>query len=463
MSDAVMGSGGNDDDAKIVAWLESLLGGTVTSWSRQPRWRPMWFADVQVGDAVQRVVVRGERSDSVLQFPLDHEMRLQKVLFEQGIRVPEVYGWNDEPRAYAMEAVPGRPDFKGVPPEDRAVIVDEYLHELAKIHALPLQPFVDAGITRGTSPGDAAHVGIRQFVRVFRANKVRPDPLMEFVLGWLDRHPMPESDRETVVVWDSGQFHHLDGHFHAVMDVEIGHIGDPMMDLAAWRMRETVIPFGNFEQLYARYAEISGTPVDMAAIQYHHLFFTLTNTLSFHRALAQPIPATDYMTYAQWVSETNLHTIETMAEYLGIELEDVPVPDPVPSPVSAPFEHLSRSLRSIAVDDTYVAYQVRIAFRLARHLQRFDEIGGEVVDADRADIEALTGTRVSHDWDECEAELERFVLADGGAHDRELVELFNRRWRRHKALMGPVGSAMATHHVMQPLGRSLLCEHAGQQ
>ena len=146
MSDAVMGSGGNDDDARIVAWLESLLGGTVTSWSRQPRWRPMWFADVQVGDAVRKVVVRGERSDSVLQFPLDHEMRLQQTLFEQGIRVPEVYGWNDEPRAYAMEAVPGRPDFTGVPPEDRAVIVDEYLHELAKIHALPLQPFIDAGI-----------------------------------------------------------------------------------------------------------------------------------------------------------------------------------------------------------------------------------------------------------------------------------------------------------------------------
>jgi aminoglycoside phosphotransferase (APT) family kinase protein len=450
------GSGGSGDDAKIVAWLESLLGGTVTTWSRQPRWRPMWFADVERDGVVQRVVVRGERSDSVLQFPLDHEMRFQQVLEQQGIRVPKVYGWCDEPRAYAMETVPGRPDFKGVSPEDRAIIVDEYLQELARIHALPLQPFIDAGIVRGSSPADAAHVGIRQFVRVFRAGKVRPDPLMEFVLGWLARHPLPVSDREAAVVWDSGQFHHVDGHFSAVMDVEIGHLGDPMMDLAAWRMRETVIPFGDFDKLYDRYAELSGKPVDMAAIQYHHLFFTLTNTLSFHPALAQPIPTTDYMTYAQWVSETNLHTIETMAEYLGIELDDVPVPDPVSSPVSAPFEHLSRSLRSIEVDDPYVAYQVRIAFRLARHLQRFDEIGGEVVDHDRADIAALIGRRVPDDWDECEAELERFVLADDGAHDRQLVVLFNRRWRRYKALMGPVGSSMAIHHVMQPLGRSLL-------
>ena len=456
MSDAAVGSGGTSDDARIVSWLESLLGGTVASWSRQPRWRPMWFADVERDGAVERVVVRGERSDSVLQFPLDHEMRFQKVLQDHGIPVPKVYGWCDLPRAYAMEGVAGRPDFSGVNPADRAVIVDEYLQVLARLHALPIKPFVDADITRGRSPADAAHVGIRQFVRVFRANKVRPDPLMEFALGWLARHPLPESDRETPVVWDSGQFHHVDGHFTTVMDVEIGHLGDPMMDLAAWRMRETVIPFGDFNALYDRYAELSGKPVDLAAIQYHHLFFTLTNTLSFHRALAEPIPSTDYMTYAQWVSETNLHTIETMAEYLGIELEDVSIPAPVSSPVSAPHAHLSRSLGAIKVDDPYVAYQVRIAFRLARHLQRFNEIGAEVVEEDRADVAALIGGRAAADWDECEAELERFVLADDGAHDRELVVLFNRRWRRYKALTGPAGSAMATHHVMQPLGRSLL-------
>ena len=456
MSDSTEGSGGIGDDARIISWLEGLLDGTVVSWSRQPRWRPMWFVDIDRGGVVERVVVRGERSDSVLQFPLDHEMRFQQLLEAQGIPVPHVYGWCDEPRAYAMAAVPGRPDFAGTGAADRAVIVDEYLQVLARIHALPIEPFVDAGIARGTSPADAAHVGIRQFVRTFRSTKVRPDPLMEFVLAWLERHPLPPSDRETPVVWDSGQFHHHDGHFLAVMDVELGHIGDPMMDLAAWRMRDTVIPFGDFEALYARYAELTGKPVDMAAIQYHHLFFTLTNNLAFHQALAEPIPGTDYMTYAHWVSETNLHAIETMAEYLGMELEDVPVPAIASSPVTAPHAHLSRSLGSIKVDDTYVAYQVRIAFRLARHLERFNQIGAEILDHDRADVAAVTGRPAPDSWDECEAELERFVLADDGAHDRQLVALFNRRWRRYKALMGPEGSAMAAHHVMQPLGRSLL-------
>lgn len=444
------------DDAKIVAWLEGLLDGRVVSWSRQPRWRPMWFLDVDVGGTERKVVVRGVRADAEQQFTLEHEMAFQRTLEEQGIPVPHVYGWCEDPPAYAMAAVPGQPDFKGVAPADRAVIVDEYLQTLARIHALPVDPFVRAGIVRGSSPQDAAHIGIRQFLRAYRANKVRPDPLMEFVLGWLERHPLPPSDRECVVVWDSGQFHHEHGHFTYVMDVELGHIGDPMMDLAAWRMRDTVIPYGDFTKLYARYEELTGTKVDMAAIQYHHLFFTLTNELAFHRPLAQPTPDTDYMTYAHWVSETNLHTIETMAEYLGIELEDVEIPEISSTPVSAPHAHLSRSLQSVKIDDTYAAYQVRIAFRLARYLERFNQIGGDVLEMDRADIAAITKKPAPHSWDECEAELEQFVLADNGAHDVQLVKLFNRRWRRFKALMGPAGSAMAAHHVMQPLGASLL-------
>ena len=35
--------------------------------------------------------------------------------------------------------------------------------------------------------------------------------------------------------------HHL-----SVLDVEIGHLGDPMMDLAAWRQRDTIIGYGDF-------------------------------------------------------------------------------------------------------------------------------------------------------------------------------------------------------------------------
>ncbi len=448
------------DDGRVVGWVEAELGGKVVRWSRQPRWRPMWFLDVERGSESLPVLVRGERSDTPLVFPLEHELLFQSQLHDHGIPVPRVYGWCEQPPAFAMEAVPGRPDFAGVAPAARATIVDEYLQTLGRMHELPLDKFFEAGVIGGEdrSPAgasEAALVGARRFEALFRATKVRPDPLVEWVLGWLRRHPLPVNRRRAPIVWDSGQFHHDGEHFVAIMDCELGHLGDPMMDLAAWRMRDTVIPFGDFPAIYRRYEEITGTEVDLAAIQWHHLFMTLTNQLSFHAPLARPQPATDYMTYAQWVSETNLHAVETMAEYLGMDLEDVEVPDPVASPVSEAHGHLERSLRSIQVEDPFVAYQVRIAFRLARHLGRFDQIGAEVLDQDRADVAALIG-RTPAGWDACEAELERFVVADEGRHDEELVVLFNRRWRHYKALMGPPGSAMAAHHTMQPLGISVL-------
>jgi aminoglycoside phosphotransferase (APT) family kinase protein len=440
------------EQARVVAWLEANVGGTVTSIHRQPRWRPVWFADVDTGGAApttRRVCVRGDRFDSVLVFPLEHEWRFQRVLEAHGIPVPHVIGWCDDPPASVMEAVPGRSDFAGVGDADRARIVDEYLQVLAQLHALPIEPFVEAGITRAERPGDSWRIGIERFESVYRATKVRPDPLMEFVLAWLWRHPLRDCDREAPIVWDTGQFHHDGGHLVSLVDFELGHVGDPMMDLAGWRMRDTIIPFGDFRALYARYEELSGRPVDVDAVQYHHLFFTLTNQLAFHPALARPSPDTDYMTYAQWVSETNLFAVEALAEILGVELEPVEIPADRVSPVAAAGELLARQLRSIEVDDEFVQWQVRTAFRLARHLQRYDQVGDAITAADLDDLHRLLGRR-PESWQDGDSELERFVLADDGRHDVELVELFHRRWQRYKALMGPTGSAMATHLPIQP-------------
>ena len=59
-------------------------------------------------------------------------------------------------------------------------------------------------------------------------------------------------------MWDSGQFHHAGGRVLAVLDLELGHLGDPMMDLAGWRMRDTIVGYGDFPELYDRYAELTG-------------------------------------------------------------------------------------------------------------------------------------------------------------------------------------------------------------
>jgi hypothetical protein len=280
--------------------------------------------------------------------------------------------------------------------------------------------------------------------------KVLPDPFMEFSLGWLRRNPPVSHGRESAIVWDSGQFHHEDGKIVAVLDVEIGHIGDPMMDLAAWRMRDTVIGYGNFAELYDRYSEITGEPVDLDAIQRHHFAFTLSNQLPFGAALRQPAPESDLMTNLQWCYETNLFATEALAEILDIELPTVEMPAPRESRATVALEHLVRGLRTTEIDDEYLRYKVRTMFRLARHAARTDEIGDAVSAADLDDLRPILGYRPDS-WLQGEAELERFVLADAdtGTYDEALVPLFHKRNLRAQMLLGPAGSAMARHLPIQ--------------
>ena len=100
-------------------------------------------------------------------------------------------------------------------------------------------------------------------------------------------------------------------------------------------------------------------------------------------------------------------------------------------------------------DEDRAAAELRTLFRLARHLQRRDEISDAVEQADLDDLELLLGAR-PHDWRDGEAKLEAFVLADtGGKHDTELVRLFHKRNLRAQMLLGPANSAMTHHHMIQ--------------
>ena len=66
-----------------------------------------------------------------------------------------------------------------------------------------------------------------------------------------------------------------------------------------------------------------------------------------------------------------------------------------------------RALRSISTEDPFLRHEIRILFRLARHLQRRDEIGDALDRADLDDLERLLGAR-PHDWRDGEAKLEAF-------------------------------------------------------
>ncbi len=443
--------GTQDPETEAVsAWLAENIGGRVRSIERQARWRPQWLAEVERDNDLVSLMVRGERYDSDMTWPLRHEADFQRIMDDQGIRVPKVWGWIDHPTAYVMDLVPGTHDTKDLPPEVTAQIVDEYLEELVRLHQLDTTPFLEAGIDRAGPGENPALVSFNRMNAMYRRQKHHHDPLLEFFIDWLTRHPIAPNDREAAVVWDSGQFMHHEGHFTHIIDVELGHIGDPMVDLAGWRMRDSIMNFGDFNAIYDRYADLIGAPVDIDAIQWHHIYFTLSNQLAFSHARVDPPLESDFATNMQWCNETNIYATEALGEYLGIDLPTVELPVDEETMAAAAIDHLVRTLSTLKVDDEYAQYKLRGAFREARHVQRWDQIGRTIVAQNLDDLHQLLGARpeTMRDGDRL---LEEFVISRNadGRHDVALCQLFHKRNLRAQMLNGPAGSAMARHIPIQ--------------
>jgi aminoglycoside phosphotransferase (APT) family kinase protein len=432
------------DERNLIEQLQAELAGEVVAMRRQARWRPAWFVDVQRDGQLLELYVRGARTDMRPIFPLEHECRMQELLGSMGIPVAEVRGYLHRPPAIVMERMHGKTDFAGCSDAERRSVMDEYIQILARMHHLAVDAFVGAGAQLPERPFDAALTGIRAYERAYRLEKVRPDPFMEFCLGWLTRNPPRHRVRPSVVVWDSGQFLHRNGRISGLLDLELTHIGDPMMDLAGLRMRSSVIDYGPLDQLYRRYEDLTGDEVDLEALAYHHFAFTITTQLAYHRGLVEPTSDSDLMTYMHWCSESNLYAVEALAGFAGIDLEKVALPEPAPSPSAVGHQHLVDSIRAMAGRDERSTYQLRIAFRLARHLQRVDAIGASITECDLDDVAAIIGYRPAG-WVESERELERFVIGADARFDGPLIRLFHRRLQRQRALLGPEGSAMTRH------------------
>lgn len=432
--------------------LVGQIGGRIVSIERQSRWRPTWFAAVERDGEVERFVLRGDRPDSEA-YPLRHEYTFHRLLEERDFPVPRLYGYVETPGvidAFVTSFVPGVPHFEGVDDEDRDQIVDEYVQQLARLHAIDPKPFIDAGLVHPGPGENSGTVSHRNLESKYRARKRHCDPFAEFCLGWHHRHPPDGRDRLAPIIWDSGQFHHQDGHMVAILDLEFGHVGDPMSDLTVWRMRDTLIPFGDMQKIYARYEALSGHPVDLEAIKLHHFADCMGNQLQFGAAVENPTRDTDLMTFMQWNSETNLMTTDFLCEYLGLEPPEIEIPRSRSASHDTAFGQLIRALGEVSTPDPRLQHELRLGFRMARHLQRRSEIGDVLDRADVEDVHALTG-RKPVDWSDAQQELEHFVMEDAevGRHDEALTLLFHKRNLRRHMSLGPQGSSMTRHYECQ--------------
>jgi aminoglycoside phosphotransferase (APT) family kinase protein len=471
----------------VVAWIERTLGGRVTRVERLPRWRAGWLIDLQRGKELVELYARGERVSGFLApFPLDHEVRVHALLEDQGVPVPHVHGIVDDGavRALVMDRVRGVQGLALAAEEDRPRLLLECIDHLACIHAIPMDAVAAHGIEVPARSDDVVLSRVfRDVEAAYLAQVDPPDAVIEVLRHWVRRN-RPHRARPSFVTWDAAQFLHHGGTLTALIDFELAHVGDAAMDLATLRTRDSIEPFGDLAPAFARYAELTGGPVDFDVVRYYEVS-QLTVTMMLQAPVLRSVDlGADHVTHLTWYVESGRYACDVLRELLGTE---APVDEPTvdrsaPSRHAPAFDQLVASLRAVAANESreslvrygiapsgeatagsgataeaavgdgvpdFDAWRRRCDYRLARYLRRVHDDGAAVDDRDRDDTGAVLG-RTFDDLAAADAALVDAARA-GTLDDRAAVGLVERRLRRLHALLGPPGSLVVRHPPLQRL------------
>ncbi len=393
-----------------------------------------------------RLYVRGDREGFGFA-TVSAEATVLRVMEAHGIPVPHVHGEIPEASAVVMDWLPGAPNpcIAGDAQQVDAVM-DDYVDALVCAHSIDPTAFAAADLQIPTSADAVALEYFETFVTRYRDFKQRPEPLLEFAIGWLRRHVPTHRSTPRFVLGDTGQFMHADNRITGLIDVELAHIGDVSHDLAGLRLRNVTEPMGDLGRVLRRYEHRSGVPLDRAAIEFHTAKFALCTPLGVAIVLHMDLPLTDIVQYIEWFHLLSLHTIESIARQADVPLSPVSLPDPVPTSYPGAIAGLPSMIESLAVTTGIAEYQRKCVANVAHLCHRVSTYAHAIDTADLDDIEELLGARPADRAAGDEA-LERFVLAAGPGQDATLVALLHRRVMRQLLLIEPMLTGERIGHV----------------
>lgn len=436
--------------ARLRAFVEELTGGRIVRFERQVRWRPAWFADVaRDGGETLRLHLRGDRAGDVAIFPdLKREADVMSVLHEHGIPVPRIHGYCQDPPCIVMDVLPGTRDvFAGTDEAQRAAIGRDYMAAVAAMHKLPLEPFTErAGVHLPEGAEEIGLVGLRAYLPLYRRTKNRPEPLLEFVIRWIQRNVPQHRTRASFVQFDSGQFLVEDGRMTGLYDFEFSMIGDAMTDLATMAMRNSIEPLGRpFPELCRYYEDATGEPLDHAAVRFHNLVFATLGTMQFTGTVGDPTPGDPHSVYLEWDLSLRRTILLALAELMGASLPEPDV-DAAPGHFPALVKALADTISTITPAEPIDESRKAQALELVEWLGHEDRMGDTLRRRNIADIAAYLGTHFD-DVDAAERALEARVLTAEPAEDAALFQLVASLEQRRMAVFGPTKIGHSARHV----------------
>jgi aminoglycoside phosphotransferase (APT) family kinase protein len=305
-----------------IAGLRALSGGAV-----QESWA--FSAETPAG-AVPLVLrrappaLRRERTSGI---SLAEEAALLRRAAEAGVPVPRVRAVlrpeDGAGEGFLMDFVPGETIARKILRDAEFAAVRPHLAQqcgeiLARIHAVDTAPL---GFLAGVTPESFIAENFALYDR-----SGHQSPVFELAFRWLRDHAPAAPARAALVHGDFRNGNLIIGAdgVRAVLDWELAHRGDPMLDLGyvcvtSWRFGEIDKPVGGFgerEALYAGYAAAGGQ-VDRARAAFWELACTLRwgmNCLTMGRQFTDGLdPSVERGAIGRRMSETEIDLLRLLA------------------------------------------------------------------------------------------------------------------------------------------------------
>lgn len=437
---------------EVIAWAEQRCGGSVVDVEQQIRWRPHHFLTIERPQGTIGVLARSKRDDVpgagfLKHFDIAHEARVLEALQGRGLKVPEFFGFHEGHGVILMERVEGSNELSTITDDTtRTQVMTEYIEELAKLHRVDVDSMRLSGLTIPGTPDEAAFGGKFKYIEAdfnrWRP-KLRPEPFLELGIWWLHANVPAGERRISFVQADTGpgQFMFADGHVTALIDWELAHIGDPMLDLGVIRMRNMLYPTGALAEPFAHYERVSGRPIDRQAVCFYTVMSMLLTPMGVCPVMQYPTARVEHtLPSFGWDATLRRGLGDALAEAIGMEIEPPELPESPDCQQASLESFLVEQLElncEPAAADKAGRFHITSATAIARAIRLKSAVGPELLEADLNDMASVLGQRP--DTREAGmAALSSMVAAAPAEHLERLVWLFARIERRREYLLKPM-------------------------
>jgi len=235
---------------------------------------------------------------------------------------------------------------------------------------------------------------------------------------------------DTFLTGDCGQFLSDGPDVTCILDVEIGHLGDPMRDLACYRGRHPIENMGDIPALFLHYEQASGQPLDYDSIAFHTVAFLCEAYYGPRFGLHDMGRGGDWVESMIQIAVIGRRAMEALAEISGLELEDITLPAPEETPLEdLALGKLIAELGRLPESEALPDWQRNVLASIPHYLRGRGHYRTWCDTADLAETNALTG-KTATSLTEANADLVRLIEAAGPEQDAVLTRLFHRRFLR---------------------------------